>query len=308
MSKNYQEFKEKLFDGNTVLKQEYDVLKIEKEIREKLLRNRKERAISKKELAEKSRINIEKIKRFEKGNYDIKLRELIKIADILDIRTEFITKKEISNFEKFVFIDGENYIVSNDRMPIKDEYYYYIYLNKMTEEYYAPAPDYIKEIKSKKNVTIKYVDTRSKNLVDIMIERDISYIFYNYNKKAEISIISSDCGFDNYIRNFNILTPDTIILRRINRELNIYEKLEEDAETEIKILKFGEYVVSMLKKNITMLPKDIKSLSHTISSLIAGSNEDIKTRCVVNYLEEKGHIFIEPAKRNENPRVFYRLH
>ena len=124
----------------------------------------------------------------------------------------------------------------------------------------------------------------------------------------QIAIISSDRGFDNYIRNFNILTGDNIILRRINRTANLYEKLEESAEEDIQIEKMAELTLELLKKNTVNLPKDTVSLKNLIRSTRTIQEEDIDIEKVINYLEERKYICIESGNEVEKSKVFYRLY
>ena len=118
--------------------------------------------------------------------------------------------------------------------------------------------------------------------MDILIEMDISYLFHNYKKRAEIAIISSDRGFDNYIKNFNILTGDYLILRRINRTSNIYEKLEENAEDCINTEKSAELTIERLKGNMPNLPKDLKSLKNIIANVAYAEKKKIDAEKVIN--------------------------
>jgi hypothetical protein len=122
--------------------------------------------------------------------------------------------------------------------------------------------------------------------MDILIEMDISYLFHNYKKRAEIAIISSDRGFDNYIKNFNILTGDNLILRRINRTSNIYEKLEENAEDCINTEKSAELTIERLKGNMPNLPKDLKSLKNIIANVAYAEKKKIDAEKVTATIEK----------------------
>jgi transcriptional regulator with XRE-family HTH domain len=310
MGTKWEDYKKEKLENNPDLKREYEKLKSKSRIIEVIEANRKEKMISKKKLAEKSGIKKKKLLKFEKGDIDMSVNEFIQVSDALDLRIEIKSNEEQinSNKEKFVFVDGENFTITSEGMPIKDEYYYYIYLNKITDKNFMPDIKYIKELETKSNVTIKYINDRAKNLMDILIEMDISYLFHNYKKRAEIAIISSDRGFDNYIKNFNILTGDNLILRRINRTSNIYEKLEENAEDCINTEKSAELTIERLKGNMPNLPKDLKSLKNIIANVAYAEKKKIDAEKVINYLEENNQILIESSNEVENAKVFYRLH
>ena len=224
MSRNYKKFKKELFEKNIGLKKEFELLQITKNIQNQIVTNTKYKMLSKKKLSAKSRVKKSVISKFEKEGKDIKLGDLIKIAWMLNLNVKLEDNSNIidEKKEKFIFVDGENFEVTKEKLPIKEDFHYYIYLNKIVDNNYVINKKYIKKLKKKQNVTIKYINSKGKNLMDILIEMDISCLFSNYKNKAEIAIISSDRGFDNYIRNFNILTGDNIILRRINRTANLY--------------------------------------------------------------------------------------
>lgn len=310
MSRNYKKFKKELFEKNIGLKKEFELLKITKNIQNEIVTNTKYKMLSKKKLSAKSRVKKSVISKFEKEGKDIKLGDLIKIAWMLNLNVKLEENSNIidEKKEKFIFVDGENFEVTKERLPIKDDFYYYIYLNKIVDNNYVINKKYIKKLKKKQNVTIKYINSKGKNLMDILIEMDISCLFSNYKNKAEIAIISSDRGFDNYIRNFNILTGDNIILRRINRTANLYEKLEESAEEDIQIEKMAERTLELLKKNRVNLPKDTVSLKNLIRSTRTIQEEDIDIEKVINYLEERKYICIESGNEVEKSKVFYRLY
>ena len=310
MSRNYKKFKKELFEKNIGLKKEFELLKITKNIQNEIVTNTKYKMLSKKKLSAKSRVKKSVISKFEKEGKDIKLGDLIKIAWMLNLNVKLEDNSNIidEKKEKFIFVDGENFEVTKERLPIKDDFYYYIYLNKIVDNNYVINKKYIKKLKKKQNVTIKYINSKGKNLMDILIEMDISCLFSNYKNKAEIAIISSDRGFDNYIRNFNILTGDNIILRRINRTANLYEKLEESAEEDIQIEKMAERTLELLKKNRVNLPKDTVSLKNQIRSTRTNQEEDIDIEKVINYLEERKYICIESGNEVEKSKVFYRLY
>ena len=310
MSRNYKKFKKELFEKNIGLKKEFELLKITKNIQNEIVTNTKYKMLSKKKLSAKSRVKKSVISKFEKEGKDIKLGDLIKIAWMLNLNVKLEENSNIidEKKEKFIFVDGENFEVTKERLPIKDDFHYYIYLNKIVDNNYVINKKYIKKLKKKQNVTIKYINSKGKNLMDILIEMDISCLFSNYKNKAEIAIISSDRGFDNYIRNFNILTGDNIILRRINRTANLYEKLEESAEEDIQIEKMAERTLELLKKNRVNLPKDTVSLKNLIRSTRTIQEEDIDIEKVINYLEERKYICIESGNEVEKSKVFYRLY
>lgn len=310
MSRNYKKFKKELFEKNIGLKKEFELLKITKNIQNEIVTNTKYKMLSKKKLSAKSRVKKSVISKFEKEGKDIKLGDLIKIAWMLNLNVKLEENSNIidEKKEKFIFVDGENFEVTKEKLPIKEDFHYYIYLNKIVDNNYVINKKYIKKLKKKQNVTIKYINSKGKNLMDILIEMDISCLFSNYKNKAEIAIISSDRGFDNYIRNFNILTGDNIILRRINRTANIYEKLEESAEEDIQIEKMAERTLELLKKNRVNLPKDTVSLKNQIRSTRTNQEEDIDIEKVINYLEERKYICIESGNEVEKSKVFYRLY
>ena len=310
MSRNYKKFKKELFEKNIGLKKEFELLKITKNIQNEIVTNTKYKMLSKKKLSAKSRVKKSVISKFEKEGKDIKLGDLIKIAWMLNLNVKLEENSNIidEKKEKFIFVDGENFEVTKERLPIKDDFHYYIYLNKIVDNNYVINKKYIKKLKKKQNVTIKYINSKGKNLMDILIEMDISCLFSNYKNKAEIAIISSDRGFDNYIRNFNILTGDNIILRRINRTANLYEKLEESAEEDIQIEKMAERTLELLKKNRVNWPKDTVSLKNQIRSIRTNQEEDIDIEKVINYLEERKYICIESGNEVEKSKVFYRLY
>ena len=299
MSRNYKKFKK-----------EFELLKITKNIQNEIVTNTKYKMLSKKKLSAKSRVKKSVISKFEKEGKDIKLGDLIKIAWMLNLNVKLEENSNIidEKKEKFIFVDGENFEVTKEKLPIKEDFHYYIYLNKIVDNNYVINKKYIKKLKKKQNVTIKYINSKGKNLMDILIEMDISCLFSNYKNKAEIAIISSDRGFDNYIRNFNILTGDNIILRRINRTANLYEKLEESAEEDIQIEKMAERTLELLKKNRVNLPKDTVSLKNLIRSTRTIQEEDIDIEKVINYLEERKYICIESGNEVEKSKVFYRLY
>ncbi len=310
MSRNYKKFKKELFEKNIGLKKEFELLKITKNIQNEIVTNTKYKMLSKKKLSAKSRVKKSVISKFEKEGKDIKLGDLIKIAWMLNLNVKLEENSNIidEKKEKFIFVDGENFEVTKEKLPIKEDFHYYIYLNKIVDNNYVINKKYIKKLKKKQNVTIKYINSKGKNLMDILIEMDISCLFSNYKNKAEIAIISSDRGFDNYIRNFNILTGDNIILRRINRTANLYEKLEESAEEDIQIEKMAERTLELLKKNRVNLPKDTVSLKNLIRSTRTIQEEDIDIEKVINYLEERKYICIESGNEVEKSKVFYRLY
>lgn len=310
MSRNYKKFKKELFEKNIGLKKEFELLKITKNIQNEIVTNTKYKMLSKKKLSAKSRVKKSVISKFEKEGKDIKLGDLIKIAWMLNLNVKLEDNSNIidEKKEKFIFVDGENFEVTKEKLPIKEDFHYYIYLNKIVDNNYVINKKYIKKLKKKQNVTIKYINSKGKNLMDILIEMDISCLFSNYKNKAEIAIISSDRGFDNYIRNFNILTGDNIILRRINRTANLYEKLEESAEEDIQIEKMAERTLELLKKNRVNLPKDTVSLKNQIRSTRTNQEEDIDIEKVINYLEERKYICIESGNEVEKSKVFYRLY
>ena len=310
MSRNYKKFKKELFEKNIGLKKEFELLQITKNIQNEIVTNTKYKMLSKKKLSAKSRVKKSVISKFEKEGKDIKLGDLIKIAWMLNLNVKLEENSNIidEKKEKFIFVDGENFEVTKERLPIKEDFHYYIYLNKIVDNNYVINKKYIKKLKKKQNVTIKYINSKGKNLMDILIEMDISCLFSNYKNKAEIAIISSDRGFDNYIRNFNILTGDNIILRRINRTANLYEKLEESAEEDIQIEKMAERTLELLKKNTVNLPKDTVSLKNLIRSTRTIQEEDIDIEKVINYLEERKYICIESGNEVEKSKVFYRLY
>lgn len=310
MSRNYKKFKKELFEKNIGLKKEFELLKITKNIQNEIVTNTKYKMLSKKKLSAKSRVKKSVISKFEKEGKDIKLGDLIKIAWMLNLNVKLEDNSNIidEKKEKFIFVDGENFEVTKEKLPIKEDFHYYIYLNKIVDNNYVINKKYIKKLKKKQNVTIKYINSKGKNLMDILIEMDISCLFSNYKNKAEIAIISSDRGFDNYIRNFNILTGDNIILRRINRTANLYEKLEESAEEDIQIEKMAERTLELLKKNRVNLPKDTVSLKNQIRSIRTNQEEDIDIEKVINYLEERKYICIESGNEVEKSKVFYRLY
>ncbi len=310
MSRNYKKFKKELFEKNIGLKKEFELLKITKNIQNEIVTNTKYKMLSKKKLSAKSRVKKSVISKFEKEGKDIKLGDLIKIAWMLNLNVKLEENSNIidEKKEKFIFVDGENFEVTKEKLPIKEDFHYYIYLNKIVDNNYVINKKYIKKLKKKQNVTIKYINSKGKNLMDILIEMDISCLFSNYKNKAEIAIISSDRGFDNYIRNFNILTGDNIILRRINRTANLYEKLEESAEEDIQIEKMAERTLELLKKNTVNLPKDTVSLKNLIRSTRTIQEEDIDIEKVINYLEERKYICIESGSEVEKSKVFYRLY
>ena len=310
MSRDYKKFKKELFEKNIGLKKEFELLKITKNIQNEIVTNTKYKMLSKKKLSAKSRVKKSVISKFEKEGKDIKLGDLIKIAWMLNLNVKLEENSNIidEKKEKFIFVDGENFEVTKERLPIKEDFHYYIYLNKIVDNNYVINKKYIKKLKKKQNVTIKYINSKGKNLMDILIEMDISCLFSNYKNKAEIAIISSDRGFDNYIRNFNILTGDNIILRRINRTANLYEKLEESAEEDIQIEKMAERTLELLKKNRVNLPKDTVSLKNQIRSTRTNQEEDIDIEKVINYLEERKYICIESGNEVEKSKVFYRLY
>lgn len=310
MSRNYKKFKKELFEKNIGLKKEFELLKITKNIQNEIVTNTKYKMLSKKKLSAKSRVKKSVISKFEKEGKDIKLGDLIKIAWMLNLNVKLEENSNIidEKKEKFIFVDGENFEVTKEKLPIKEDFHYYIYLNKIVDNNYVINKKYIKKLKKKQNVTIKYINSKGKNLMDILIEMDISCLFSNYKNKAEIAIISSDRGFDNYIRNFNILTGDNIILRRINRTANLYEKLEESAEEDIQIEKMAERTLELLKKNRVNLPKDTVSLKNQIRSTRTNQEEDIDIEKVINYLEERKYICIESGNEVEKSKVFYRLY
>ena len=310
MSRDYKKFKKELFEKNIGLKKEFELLKITKNIQNEIVTNTKYKMLSKKKLSAKSRVKKSVISKFEKEGKDIKLGDLIKIAWMLNLNVKLEENSNIidEKKEKFIFVDGENFEVTKERLPIKDDFHYYIYLNKIVDNNYVINKKYIKKLKKKQNVTIKYINSKGKNLMDILIEMDISCLFSNYKNKAEIAIISSDRGFDNYIRNFNILTGDNIILRRINRTANLYEKLEESAEEDIQIEKMAERTLELLKKNRVNLPKDTVSLKNLIRSTRTIQEEDIDIEKVINHLEERKYICIESGNEVEKSKVFYRLY
>jgi len=310
MSRNYKKFKKELFEKNIGLKKEFELLKITKNIQNEIVTNTKYKMLSKKKLSAKSRVKKSVISKFEKEGKDIKLGDLIKIAWMLNLNVKLEENSNIidEKKEKFIFVDGENFEVTKEKLPIKEDFHYYIYLNKIVDNNYVINKKYIKKLKKKQNVTIKYINSKGKNLMDILIEMDISCLFSNYKNKAEIAIISSDRGFDNYIRNFNILTGDNIILRRINRTANLYEKLEESAEEDIQIEKMAERTLELLKKNTVNLPKDTVSLKNLIRSTRTIQEEDIDIEKVINYLEERKYICIESGNEVEKSKVFYRLY
>lgn len=310
MSRNYKKFKKELFEKNIGLKKEFELLKITKNIQNEIVTNTKYKMLSKKKLSAKSRVKKSVISKFEKEGKDIKLGDLIKIAWMLNLNVKLEENSNIidEKKEKFIFVDGENFEVTKEKLPIKEDFHYYIYLNKIVDNNYVINKKYIKKLKKKQNVTIKYINSKGKNLMDILIEMDISCLFSNYKNKAEIAIISSDRGFDNYIRNFNILTGDNIILRRINRTANLYEKLEESAEEDIQIEKMAERTLELLKKNTVNLPKDTVSLKNQIRSTRTNQEEDIDIEKVINYLEERKYICIESGNEVEKSKVFYRLY
>lgn len=310
MSRNYKKFKKELFEKNIGLKKEFELLKITKNIQNEIVTNTKYKMLSKKKLSAKSRVKKSVISKFEKEGKDIKLGDLIKIAWMLNLNVKLEDNSNIidEKKEKFIFVDGENFEVTKEKLPIKEDFHYYIYLNKIVDNNYVINKKYIKKLKKKQNVTIKYINSKGKNLMDILIEMDISCLFSNYKNKAEIAIISSDRGFDNYIRNFNILTGDNIILRRINRTANLYEKLEESAEEDIQIEKMAERTLELLKKNTVNLPKDTVSLKNLIRSTRTIQEEDIDIEKVINYLEERKYICIESGNEVEKSKVFYRLY
>jgi len=310
MSRNYKKFKKELFEKNIGLKKEFELLKITKNIQNEIVTNTKYKMLSKKKLSAKSRVKKSVISKFEKEGKDIKLGDLIKIAWMLNLNVKLEDNSNIidEKKEKFIFVDGENFEVTKEKLPIKEDFHYYIYLNKIVDNNYVINKKYIKKLKKKQNVTIKYINSKGKNLMDILIEMDISCLFSNYKNKAEIAIISSDRGFDNYIRNFNILTGDNIILRRINRTANLYEKLEESAEEDIQIEKMAERTLELLKKNRVNLPKDTVSLKNLIRSTRTIQEEDIDIEKVINYLEERKYICIESGNEVEKSKVFYRLY
>ena len=310
MSRNYKKFKKELFEKNIGLKKEFELLKITKNIQNEIVTNTKYKMLSKKKLSAKSRVKKSVISKFEKEGKDIKLGDLIKIAWMLNLNVKLEENSNIidEKKEKFIFVDGENFEVTKEKLPIKEDFHYYIYLNKIVDNNYVINKKYIKKLKKKQNVTIKYINSKGKNLMDILIEMDISCLFSNYKNKAEIAIISSDRGFDNYIRNFNILTGDNIILRRINRTANLYEKLEESAEEDIQIEKMAERTLELLKKNRVNLPKDTVSLKNQIRSTRTNQEEDIDIEKVINYLEERKYICIESGSEVEKSKVFYRLY
>ena len=310
MSRNYKKFKKELFEKNIGLKKEFELLQITKNIQNEIVTNTKYKMLSKKKLSAKSRVKKSVISKFEKEGKDIKLGDLIKIAWMLNLNVKLEENSNIidEKKEKFIFVDGENFEVTKEKLPIKEDFHYYIYLNKIVDNNYVINKKYIKKLKKKQNVTIKYINSKGKNLMDILIEMDISCLFSNYKNKAEIAIISSDRGFDNYIRNFNILTGDNIILRRINRTANLYEKLEESAEEDIQIEKMAERTLELLKKNTVNLPKDTVSLKNLIRSTRTIQEEDIDIEKVINYLEERKYICIESGNEVEKSKVFYRLY
>ena len=310
MSRNYKKFKKELFEKNIGLKKEFELLQITKNIKNEIVTNTKYKMLSKKKLSAKSRVKKSVISKFEKEGKDIKLGDLIKIAWMLNLNVKLEENSNIidEKKEKFIFVDGENFEVTKEKLPIKEDFHYYIYLNKIVDNNYVINKKYIKKLKKKQNVTIKYINSKGKNLMDILIEMDISCLFSNYKNKAEIAIISSDRGFDNYIRNFNILTGDNIILRRINRTANLYEKLEESAEEDIQIEKMAERTLELLKKNTVNLPKDTVSLKNLIRSTRTIQEEDIDIEKVINYLEERKYICIESGNEVEKSKVFYRLY
>lgn len=310
MLRDYKKFKKELFEKNIGLKKEFELLKITKNIQNEIVTNTKYKMLSKKKLSAKSRVKKSVISKFEKEGKDIKLGDLIKIAWMLNLNVKLEENSNIidEKKEKFIFVDGENFEVTKEKLPIKEDFHYYIYLNKIVDNNYVINKKYIKKLKKKQNVTIKYINSKGKNLMDILIEMDISCLFSNYKNKAEIAIISSDRGFDNYIRNFNILTGDNIILRRINRTANLYEKLEESAEEDIQIEKMAERTLELLKKNRVNLPKDTVSLKNLIRSTRTIQEEDIDIEKVINYLEERKYICIESGNEVEKSKVFYRLY
>jgi transcriptional regulator with XRE-family HTH domain len=196
MGMKWEDYKKEKLGNNPDLKREYEKLKSKSRIVEVIEANRKEKMISKKKLAERSGIKKKKLLKFEKGDIDISVNEFIQVSDALDLRIEIKSNEEQinSNKEKFVFVDGENFTITSEGMPIKDEYYYYIYLNKITDKNFIPDIKYIKELETKSNVTIKYINDRAKNLMDILIEEYRNYcldenLFLNNEYKKVIDYL-----------------------------------------------------------------------------------------------------------------------
>ena len=185
MSRDYKKFKKELFEKNIGLKKEFELLQITKNIQNEIVTNTKYKMLSKKKLSAKSRVKKSVISKFKKEGKDIKLGDLIKIAWMLNLNVKLEENSNIidEKKEKFIFVDGENFEVTKERLPIKDDFYYYIYLNKIVDNNYVINKKYIKKLKKKQNVTIKYINSKGKNLMDILIEMDISCLFSNYKKR-----------------------------------------------------------------------------------------------------------------------------
>lgn len=135
MSRNYKKFKKELFEKNIGLKKEFELLKITKNIQNEIVTNTKYKMLSKKKLSAKSRVKKSVISKFEKEGKDIKLGDLIKIAWMLNLNVKLEENSNIidEKKEKFIFVDGENFEVTKERLPIKEDFHYYIYLNKIVD-------------------------------------------------------------------------------------------------------------------------------------------------------------------------------
>ena len=81
---DWQEFKRKRFAEDSELKKEYDRLEPEYKIISQVLKLRRKKEISQKELAKMMNTKQPSIARFESGDYNPTLDFLKRIADVLD--------------------------------------------------------------------------------------------------------------------------------------------------------------------------------------------------------------------------------
>jgi hypothetical protein len=207
----------------------------------------------------------------------------------------------------YIFVDTENVDLNIEMKKYKflDDCSYFFYINKNTPEEHKLKKETLNIITNNQNSKSIYIENRSRNLLDTMIKIDISRYYFETEKNGNLLVISRDKGYDNFIKNFNLLTNSKIYIERIDGLSEIEKFLNTTVRIKVYTLdELGEFACKRLKTQTK--PKTINSLANLLRLLLQEYDTSYSNYDIINHLVQKKCVYIKKLEDKEDEqRVYY---